>query len=175
MTVRRSRGAAPKGGRDWITNAECAIRLALSTKQIAREVEAGMPHERDGNKLKFPWPDVRIWRDEHIREMAKAEMRPADKDDARKRREAAEADLAELKLSRERGEVLPVQDFEKLLENAFTRVRARLLAIPPKLGAYGVGHKNARDAQAALEPFVYEAMAELSEAGDVSFADEDAA
>lgn len=166
--VTRSRGRPPSQQREVIKLAALMTRLALSRKQVAREVEEGMPHERGANQaLLFPWPDCRIWRDEKIRERAKAEAQPTDAKGSRNRREAAEAELAELKVARERGSLIPFDVHDRLLEDAFARVRARLIGLPPRLGAMGVGHKTPRAAQAALEPVIAEVMGELHRADDV--------
>ena len=169
----RSRGRAPAQKRELIPLAQLLVRLALSRKQVQREVEEGMPHERGPkNALRFPWPDCRIWRDEKIRERATIEARPTNAKDSRDRKEAAEAELAELKVQRERGALIPIDVHERLMEDAFARVRARLLGLPPRLGAMGVGHKTPREAQAALEPVISEVMGELHRAEDVPFTTE---
>lgn len=177
----RSRGRAPAQEREFITLGAVVIRLAISEKQVQREMAEGMPHEREeSGKLKFPWPDVRVWRDEQIRERAKTEAaggEPGDKGpslvQARARRELAEAELAELELAEKRGELVPAAEFDRALEEAFGRARARLLALPPKLGAHGVGHRTPREAQAALEPLIREVMEELHRAGDVPIESDD--
>lgn len=59
--------------------------------------------------------------------------------EARARREAAQAELRELELAKQRGELLPLEEFEERLEQveermktAFTRCRNKLLAIPAR-------------------------------------------
>jgi len=169
----RSRGRAPAQKRELIPLAQLMVRLAISRKQAQREVEEGMPHERGPrNVLRFPWPDCRIWRDEKIRERAATEAQPTSMKELRNRRETAEAELVELKVQRERGSLIPFDVHERLLEDAFARVRARLLGLPPRLGAMGVGHKTPREAQAALEPVIAEVMGELHRADDVPFTTE---
>jgi phage terminase Nu1 subunit (DNA packaging protein) len=95
-----------------------------------------------------------------------------DRTRAEARRAEAEASIAELKLAQMRGELIPICDVERELERAFTAVRARLLAIPPKLAPVLSPEKPAR-ARMLLEQAVLETLAELqSLGGDQNEADE---
>lgn len=169
--VKRSRGRAPVQKREEISMAEAMTRLALSRKQVERELDAGMPGGRNtSGKIVVIWPDARIWRDEQIKQRAMKERAaggPANPNDAKNRKLEAEAELAEIEVAKARRELIPVAESEKFLADAFTRVRARLLALPPRLAAVGVGHKTPRDAQAALSPVIYEVMEELQKGDDV--------
>ena len=150
---------------------EAMTRLALSRKQVEREIEAGMPSFRKKNgQIAIYWPDARVFRDEQIRERTlkeKAAGGPADGKESRKRKEEAEAQLAEIEVVKALKTWMPVADAEKWFVDACTRVRARLLALPPRLAAVGVGHKSPREAQAALSPVIYEVMEELQKGDDV--------
>lgn len=169
--VKRSRGRAPTTKREEISMAEAMTRLALSRKQVERELDDGMPGGRDkSGRVYVTWPDARIWRDEQIKQRTlkeKAAGGPTDSKESRKRREEAEAQLAELEVVKMLKEWMPVTDAEKWYADACTRVRARLLALPPRLAAVGVGHKSPREAQAALAPVIYEVMEELQKGDDV--------
>jgi phage terminase Nu1 subunit (DNA packaging protein) len=91
--------------------------------------------------------------------------REPDRARAEARRAEAEASLAELKLARLRGELASASDFEAELERAFTAVRARLLAIPPKLAPI-LSAENPAKTRALLDAAVLEALAELQALGD---------
>jgi hypothetical protein len=88
-----------------------------------------------------------------------------DRAKAEARRAEAEASIAELKLAEMRGELIPICDVERELERVFTAVRARLLAMPPKLAPVLSPEKPAR-ARALLEGAVLEVLAELQALGD---------
>jgi hypothetical protein len=169
--VKRSRGRAPTTKREEISMTEAMTRLALSRKQVEREIESGMPSDRKKNgHIILYWPDARVWRDEQIRERTlkeKAAGGPADGKESRKRREEAEAQLAELEVVKVLKTWIPIDDAKKWYADACARVRARLLALPPRLAAVGVGHKSPREAQAALAPVIYEVMEELQKGDDV--------
>ena len=84
---------------------------------------------------------------------------------ATERLKAAQADLAELKLERERGELVLAKDVERRLVAVFTACKTRLLAIPsrarqalPELTNAGV---------LVIEDLVREALEELAEAEPV--------
>ena len=83
---------------------------------------------------------------------------------AEARRAEAEASLAELKLARLRGELVSVSDFETELDRAFSSVRAKLLAIPPKLAPIMMPD-NPNRARTLLESAVLEVLAELQAHG----------
>jgi hypothetical protein len=80
------------------------------------------------------------------------------------RRAEAEASIAELKLAQMQGEFIPISDVERELERAFTAVRARLLAIPPKLAPI-LAPENPARARSLLEGAVLETLAELQALG----------
>lgn len=174
--VKRSRGRAPVQKREEISCAEAETRLALSRKQIERQLEAGMPGERRSGRIVIFWPDARIWRDEHIRETTlreKALGGPGNANDAKKRKLDAEAELAEIEVAKARGEVVPVEEATRWFEGVCTRVRGKLLGLIPRLATASVGHSTPREAQVALQPIVHEVMDELHRGDDVPIMDED--
>jgi phage terminase Nu1 subunit (DNA packaging protein) len=85
------------------------------------------------------------------------------------RREAAEAALAELKLAKLEGEVIPAQDVESRLADLFTHCKTRLLGVPtrvrqedPTLTAGQV---------ATIEAVIREALADLAAEGNPAAAE----
>lgn len=176
MTARRSRGRAPTIAREEITMAQAMKWLAISRKQVEREIEAGMPAEKREGRVIIFWPDARVWRDEQIREkerQAKPLGGPKAAHEARNRKAEAEADLAEIEVAKARRELVPVAEAEGWFEAACARIRGKLLSLPPRLATAGVGHQSPRDAQAALQPIVYEVMEELHRGDDVPIMDTD--
>lgn len=57
---------------------------------------------------------------------------PPDRALSAARREAAEADLAEIKVAKERAELVPVADVEARLVNEATRARTKLMGVPSR-------------------------------------------
>lgn len=83
--------------------------------------------------------------------------------DPKTRKEMAQAELAEMKVAVQRGELAPVAMMRAGLEAAVARARARLLSIPTKTGAMVAGMKPA-EAKATLEEQIHEALKELAQA-----------
>lgn len=79
----------------------------------------------------------------------------------------AAADLKELKLAILRKEYVKVSDVEKRQADAFSRVKARLLALPvratPQLAGQILDQKKVND---ILTSYVIEALNELADKGD---------
>lgn len=95
--------------------------------------------------------------------------RPTDLDDAKARKLAAEAELAELELAKARGEVVAIGDAAKLIAEEYTAVRSKLLALPTKLAPL-LNTDNTEATRALLARGIHEALDEL--VGAVSGGDE---
>lgn len=82
---------------------------------------------------------------------------------ARTRREAVNADLAEIELARQRGELVLARDVEAKLADAFLRVRTRLLGVTVRARE---ADPTISDEQHRLyEALIREALEELSDGG----------
>jgi hypothetical protein len=132
-----------------------AAMMATTHQSVVGWRRQGMPHT---------WPDCMRWREAQLREQGRREVSPTDESEARARKLAAEAALAEIELARARGEVVPVADVERELGQVLDGLRARVLALPGKY-APRLGLPIAQ-AQARLEEIGRELMAELAETAD---------
>lgn len=81
---------------------------------------------------------------------------------ARARLATEQADNLEMKNARERGELLPRSDVHLSVTEAFTRVRAKLLAMPSKLAPLAFGLGSIAEVRDAVTKAIHEALAELS-------------
>lgn len=155
------------GGKDLVTQSEGARRLGMTPQAIGVWASrAGAPVEGVGAKRRLIWPDFPKWRDaelaRQIREEAKAAAKPGDFDEARTRKMAAEAELAEHELAKQRGDLITLADAEKEAELVFDRLRARLVAIPTKEAHRVVGLKKLPEATRVLRDIVDRILAEMS-------------
>ncbi len=82
-------------------------------------------------------------------------------EEARRRKMAAEARLAEMAAEKTAGRLLDRTDVDAAVMGAFARVRARLLAVPHKCAPLVVG-LGAPEASEVIRQAVYEALNELS-------------
>lgn len=87
------------------------------------------------------------------------------------RREAAQAELAELEVDERRGELVPVDEVRDHITNKFTVVRTRILGVPSRM-AQRLPHIAAEIAPVA-EELLREALTELSDDDSTDDADDD--
>jgi len=138
-----------------------ATELGLDRRTVAKRLAHAPPHSLapDGSPR---------WRlNDALRALFDVEdgrRTRIDIDEARQRKTAAEARLAELELARQEGEVVAVEDVGIEVERRYAAVRARLMALPPKLAPM-LCPEEPTLAQAMIEAAVIEALAELSEGG----------
>lgn len=160
----------PRGnssGKELVTNAEAARRLGMTPVSIGQwAAKPGCPTHGAGAKRRLVWPDFPKWRDQElarqIRSEAKADSKPGDLEEAKARKMAAEAELAELELAKARGELIAVEDAVKEAEQVFERLRARLIAVPGKEAHRFVGLKRLPHAMKGLRDVIDTALTELS-------------
>jgi phage terminase Nu1 subunit (DNA packaging protein) len=164
-------------GVEKVAAKEVARRLLIDERSLRYMVsEKGAPKHGHGKDAFFEWDEIFTWFLAYRLDLAVQKACPKlDKEDsanlneAVERRAIAEAALAELKLSRERGEVIAVSDVEKTVGNANANVRTRLLAIPSKLAAQIAGVSSKPKVKAMLEKEIIETLAELAAtSGDVA-------
>lgn len=149
------------------TKRQFAETFGLSEKQIERHFAQGMPYRKDGTRILIPMPAGRTWYHEHLVEKGKKQAAPKDIDDAKLRKAAAEAEMAELELAKLRGDTMLVDDHERMLGEAFGRARAKLLNLGPRAAGAAFGALTLQECQAKVEPIVTEIMDELCKADDV--------
>jgi len=157
-----------------IKKAQFESLTGYSSKQITRWVqETDIPHRRDGNELYFPWPGVRAWLFGYLEAKGKRSAAPESFDDARKRKEIAEAEMAEIELATARNELVRTADAEAWFADACARVRARMDSLGPRAAAAAFGAETVQEAQARIQPVVDEVYAELRKTDDVPDMGED--
>jgi len=156
-----------------MTKREFATVFGISEKQIERFCQQGMPHKKEGRAVRIMMPGGRVWYHAHLVEKGRREAMPSTIDEARERREAASASLEELRLAKEMNRTMLVSDGERWFAEACSRVRAKLLAFPPRCAGAAFGATTIQECQAKIEPLVVEMMEELAKADDVP--DEDRA
>lgn len=91
---------------------------------------------------------------------SKAPSKAVSFQEARTRKEAAQAEISEVKLRRLRGELVEVQSVESHLADVFTRCRTKLLGIPSRVKQQ-LPHLNAADV-ATIDRLVREALEDLA-------------
>ena len=96
-----------------------ALALDVTQPQVSQWKAAGMPFGKNG---RISMSDAVRW----LRERERRERPKIGASEANERRAAAEAELAELKLAKERGDVTPTSEVYAAAEEEATRVRSAL-------------------------------------------------
>lgn len=84
----------------------------------------------------------------------------------RNRREAAEAELAELRLAEEKGRLIRVDAVKAVVASVFSAARDALLQIPARLGPQLAAESDASKAQTMLHTEIHQALQLLAGATD---------
>lgn len=152
---------------NWLSQAELMRVTGLSRQTLAELArEPDCPQKQSGNNRVYPWPGWMTWYTERRVARAVERVRPADYDEAKARKTAAEAELAELELARERGDLVAMDDAMVVFEDRLERLRARLVAIPSKEAHRFLGLTKMGEAVGELRSVVDGVMGEISGEGD---------
>ncbi|MEM5542925.1 terminase small subunit [Sulfitobacter sp. AS92] len=123
-----------KGRRGQLLNrTEMADHLGISMPTLDDWIRRGCPVVERGGRGKawsFNSAEVREWRDDDIRSQASGAVNSSI-EDLKKRKLAAETEQAELDLSRDRNELVPVEQYQRALIKAFGEVRAGMRNVVP--------------------------------------------
>lgn len=157
-----------------ITKRDFAETFGVSEAQLERLFQQGMPHaKKSTRRVVIPMPAGRVWYHQHLVQKGRKEAAPKNIDEAKQRKAAAEAEMAELELAKVRGDTMLVEDHERMLGEAFGRARAKLLNLGPRAAGAAFGATTLQECQAKIEPIVTEIMEELCKADDVPDVAED--
>lgn len=89
-----------------------------------------------------------------------------DHQEARTRREIAEANLAEMREAEERGSLIRIDVVKTSLATVFSTLREALLQIPPRLAPLLAANNDPGSVQNALHAEIHQALMQLSGASD---------
>lgn len=118
-----------------VTQSEFAELVGLTTRQIRNLEREGLPHRSDKNRKLYPVPTAIVWWSDRKTEKALAAVEVQAIDEARTRKMQVEAARAELELARAQGQLIHIDDLERLHQAPLATLRARLLALPGQIAA----------------------------------------
>lgn len=151
------------GGR-IVSRQELSEFLAVDLKTVDGWIRRGCPMLGRGGRGKphaFNLAHVVEWlRDTARRSTAEASA-AISLDEARQRKTAAEAELAELELGHARGELVQIDTAAELFEATLSTVRLRLLAVPAKVAARVAPVRTPAKVRRILEDEFAEVLEEL--------------
>ena len=159
--------------RPTVTKKELSEALGVSLRQIENLVAQGMPRIKKGRRYEYPYAAITWY---YHRKIATLEgQRPPALDEAKARKELAQAELAEFSLQQARGNVVPRRLFLDELSAALYRLRAGLLNIPSRFTPMMVGLRTYNETKLRLEQVTQELMLELTRtAEDIEHRHDDA-
>lgn len=109
---------------------EAADRLGVSLREIERLVQKGLPCKGPAGKRTYPWPEIRTWYTGHIREQERRKLQPDTLAEAERRKATADAEMAEARLAKFRGELIHVDLYRQELADALLRLRTAIQSHP---------------------------------------------
>lgn len=148
---------------EWTTAVEAGRRLGITPQSIGVwGARSDSPTRLIGGQREYQWPNFPRWREEQLIATAlEGAAQSSDFLEARSRKMAADAAMAELDLSERRDELVSVEAFRETLSKILTNIRAQLLSVPGRYSARIVGVDSLPDAQRHLDAIVRDVMREL--------------
>lgn len=145
---------------------EASAILGVARQTLARWLAEGCPSVQRANRARGQeWQirisDVLAWREERAVQQAVGDTAKLDIDEARRRKTAAEAALAELELAKQRGEVVAVEVVAKAVGDQLSACRARLLSLPTKAAPLVAVEADVQVCRDLIEQGVRDALDEL--------------
>ena len=131
----------------------------------------GLPCTGDGRGRRFVWADVREWFVKYRIELAGSRGNLGSQipvvseetlEEAILRRTKAEADLKELQLAKERGQVASIADVEKAIAASTIVAQTQILAVPSRLASRLLGMDDYKRVVAILEGEMRQLLSNLA-------------
>lgn len=152
-----------------VNRAELAHILGVAPATVSSWIKRGCPYEQMGAKGKewlFNTAQVATWREEQAALAAIGDSKSMDIEEARRRKIAAEASIAELDLSVRKGELVEIDSVAEIVGQDYANCRARLLNVHNRL----IGELT-QDQCDMVEEGIREALEELSAYGSIEDSD----
>lgn len=146
---------------------EIAAILNLTTARVQQLVQEGLPKKLRG---KYDRDDCVGWYIRYLQALVekRAIVDEGGKIFATEREERlrllrADADLREIELARERGELVSIADVERDMADLILTTKARVMAVPPRVAPELVGETSRVMAQAKVEKELKDALLNLAQ------------
>jgi phage terminase Nu1 subunit (DNA packaging protein) len=141
--------------------------FGVTRQTVDRWLKQGCPFvekaDRDrGREWQLSLPAVVEWREKRAVEQAIGDTSKLGIDEARRRKTAAEAALAELELARQRGEVVSLAVVANVIGDQLSACKARLLSIPTKISPLVATATDVQECRDLLDGAVREALDEIT-------------
>ena len=148
-----------------IALSEFAADHGLTLIRVQQWIAEGMPYRQVDGARMVVRSEANKWVRQRERASGEESAAPKDLEEADKRKAMADAQLAELKLLREQGKGVSIEETEKAVGDLLGALRAQLLATPTRESHRIVGLRSLAEATAALDAIIYDLMTSLSRRG----------
>ena len=145
-----------------------AVELRMDRRTVAARIANLQPIGQNARSKLYSLADV-------VEVLtAAAVVDPTSFEDARTRKMAADAVLAEIEVAKARGDVVSLDVVERVTADEFAAMRAKLLGLPDKMAPLCQTASDIEEVRELLRRCVVEALEELSadDLGDVGIADD---
>jgi len=146
-----------------------ASLLGVSERMVRNYIKDNeLPCIGTGRSRRFVWADVLEWHAQYRIRLAGSRGSPTSSaeqetlDQAMLRKTVAEADLKELQLARERGQVASIADVEKVLAASVLATQTQILAIPSRLATRMLGITEHAQAVSVLDAEMRQLLTNLA-------------
>lgn len=147
-------------------NAEkLAVFLNLTKQRVHQLVAEGLPRELRG---KYDLDKCAQWYIRYLQAVIEKKAIPleegeyASEQKERVRKMRADADLKEIELGRQRGQLVAIEDVEKEMTDLVLTTKARILSVAPRLAPELLGETSRVMAQAKIEKALKESLVQLA-------------
>jgi phage terminase Nu1 subunit (DNA packaging protein) len=166
---------ASRGEGQLVNQADLAAIFGVSVVTVRAWERKGCPVERKATRGKasaYNTAAVARWREEQAALAASGDLSAMDMEEAKRRKIAAEAALAEMELSLKRGELVAVEVVGSIVEEEYATVRANFMAMPGEIST-DLEHLQATEIEELLTSKVTEILNALSADGQYAVEDAD--
>jgi len=156
---------------DSLNTQELGTLLGLSVRQVWELGNKGLPSTGLGKQKRFVWRECFEWYvRKKVEELTPKRKEPLDGEHydfdlivQQTRKTQADAARAEIKLARERGEVVAVEEVKQAQIKVNSIIRNRLLGIPTKVSPLVAVNGNVAKVRAVLDAEMREILTQLSQ------------
>lgn len=155
-----------KSARIVTVNAESlAVFMNLTKQRVHQLVAEGLPRKLRG---KYDLDECARWYIRYLQAAIEKKKIPleegayASEQVERVRNLRATADLREIELARERGQLVSIEDVEKEMSDLVLTTKARVMAVAPRLAPEILGETSRVMAQAKIEKSLRESLSHLA-------------
>ena len=148
-----------------VNQSQLAETFGTTMPTVRAWVRRGCPVVQRGAKGKqwqFNTAEVAAWREQEAAAAAVGDTSRMDLDESRRRKEAANAAMAEIDLAKRRGELVEVEHIAEIVGDEYSRLRQRLLGLPVKIAPMLDTAETLQERREIIEDAIVECLAELS-------------